>query len=340
MKGDEVVNPTIYEPIDINELIEQLEELGYEHIEPKSSRTLVIRTPDNRNVLLDRLTKEFEEDGAVRIPGYAMGSSTGGIKIGRIGIVAKPDTAKGKADTGGAERQERGLIDAINKHPGLTIAGLGENITGAQKSDRPHAEGKEPYVDVDIFRGDEMIGISCKGTAAPSLAGGGIPGIAEAAVDLLPAAADAVAEWLKHEGYQQDQIVDASDIPDFFVLIPETYMDQILRGSEKIGGPVDFMYIGPMDVTANVVGDELVLNGEFISVDDYMEQIGDFYLRIRKRDLARNGKIQLDFERGDRRFPKLYKDPATGKTNSRVVVTGKAASVSPILSIDPQINII
>ena len=86
-----------------------------------------------------------------------------------------------------AERQERGLIDAINTGYGLnkgkpfTIIGpSGDKIANcikAQKYEGRSAAGTEPYTDVIITTKNGLINVSNKGTSAPSIAGGGLKGL-------------------------------------------------------------------------------------------------------------------------------------------------------------------
>ena len=71
-------------------------------------------------------------------------------------------------------------------------------LRGLRKKEGLSQIGKEPYIDIVIVSADgKEYGISCKGTQAPSLAGGGIGGLKVIVPDLMPKVYKAVENFLK-----------------------------------------------------------------------------------------------------------------------------------------------
>lgn len=245
----------------------------------------------------------------------------------------------GKSTGAGSERQELGLIDAINQaalHGQAVIDQISPlvNIKGAAKNDGLSDVGQEPYIDVHIMSDKKTYGISCKGTSAPSLAGGGVAGMKVVVPDLLPKLYQTVEKELRAAGYKQGDKVSADVVPDYFIEIPASYVESILKGNKKMGGPIDYMYVGPMDVKASTVGKKLKLNGNFYSIKDYMKKIGKFYFRIRKRDLDPDNMIVVEYNKKSREgFPLLMVSPSKGKNNMRIVVTDKVPSTGKVLKL-------
>jgi hypothetical protein len=248
----------------------------------------------------------------------------------------------GKSTGLGSERQELGLIDILNENARMSnnhyVRSLGRThkIKGAMKNDGLSSLGQEPYIDVFIeTQAGKKLGISCKGSSAPSLAGGGLVGIKAIVPDLLDKMYDAIVYYIKELGHSDGDVIDADVVPDIFVPIPDKYVRQILVGNEAMGGPIDYMYIGPMDVSSSTSKQgEITLNGNFYSIEDYMRKIPNFYFRIRKRDISPDGKMQITFTRKNKDgFPLIFMSPTTFKNNFRLVVTDKAAKTGKILLI-------
>lgn len=252
----------------------------------------------------------------------------------------------GKSSGGGSERQELGLISLLNEAAlrgnKYYVKSLGKNlkIKEASKNEGLSAVKQEPYIDVFIeTQNGKMLGISCKGESAPSLAGGGIVGMQVVVPDLLNKMYSAIIKYLKRKGLKEGDIVDADSIPDLFIKIPDNYVKKILIGNKKMGGPVDLMYIGPMDVSGviNSNSGEVIINGNrgrFYTIQEYMNKIPDFYFRIRKRDLPRDGKIQITYSvKNKSGFPLIFMTPKSKKNNFRLVVTDKATSTGQKLNI-------
>ena len=247
-----------------------------------------------------------------------------------------------KSSGAGSERQELGLIKTLNeaasRHSNAYLSQLGRmnHITKAYKNDGLSAVGQEPYIDVYIETSRGKYGISCKGESAPSLAGGGVAGLKVVAPDLLRKLYTAIENYLKNDlKLKSGDVVAADSIPDIFVEIPQRYIELILRGNERMGGPVDYMYVGKMDVESNIESPEIRLNGNFYSIKDYMNKVGKFYFRVRKRDIEPSNTVTLEFVRTNKEgFKMMYRGPKTSKNNLRIVITDKVPSTGKLLRIN------
>ena len=228
-----------------------------------------------------------------------------------------------------AERQENGLVGAITKavkenmnNPITLVAGKVtiEGVTSAHKYSGRQITGSEPYTDVVIVTIKEEINLSCKGPAAPSLAGGGLRG--------LELAAPSITRKFMTEAFNSliKKLKPGDKVPDVFGEISSTVKTKIVIGNEAMGGPIHYMYIGPMDVNQNgynKANNILKLNGALHEAKSYAKS-HKLYFRLRAR-------------REDQRFdptakekdgtPKIYgKSPSRGDSAGRIVVTDKVSS--------------
>ena len=238
-----------------------------------------------------------------------------------------------------AERQEFGLIDSINalatpekpvevKSTGETIPG----VVGASKVDGMNDLGKEPYTDVQLHLVDGItLNISAKGSSAPSLAGGGLTALNQILPNLIADFLSAAVNELVSQGHQKGD----PGIPDVYGQISSEDAIMILEGDEAMGGPIDYMYQGPMDVTAeycDIAGDEcsVTVSGAFTSIEDYAAS-HTLYLRARKR---RNDQ-PFDPDAVDKAgLPSIFgRSPSKGDSNRRIVITDKVPSGAIIVSI-------
>ena len=199
-----------------------------------------------------------------------------------------------KAQT--SERQERGLIDAINSVEGIkTLVGDNgfeiPNIIKAEKQpDPPRAEA---YADIRLIRkvGDPYL-LSAKGIATPSIAGGGLTGITQINDDL----GNFVADFYQDAYEYYKKIFDANDEIDYDTnlyktsfmkdvnrVVPPNLIDDMLRGNEAMGGPVDGYYIGPMDVQYTVEGNKIITNGDVIPLETFADKYDKIFMHIKKR---------------------------------------------------------
>jgi len=246
-----------------------------------------------------------------------------------------------KASGQGSERQEIGLIQAINEAAAMSskahVSQLGTTayIKSASKNEGLSSVGQEPYIDVFIETSRGKLGISCKGESAPSLAGGGVAGLKVIAPDLLRKLYNTIEAHLKNDlKLKTGDIVAADSIPDLYVQIPQNFVELILKGNRQMGGPIDYMYVGPMDVESNMRGNTLALNGNFYGIQEYMRKIGTFYFRIRKRDIEPSNTIAIELTRTNKEgYKMMFRGPKTSKNNLRIVITDKVPSTGRKLTL-------
>jgi hypothetical protein len=158
-----------------------------------------------------------------------------------------------------SERQESKLINDIksaikkNKNNAVTVIAGKTIISGvidAYKFKGRQVGGSEPYTDVvlEIITSDKnkTLNLSLKGESAPSLAGGGLKGIE------LSVPGIAKKFMLKAFDYLvKEKKLNAGDkVPDVYAKISKKDKVKIVVGNAAMGGPIDYMYIGPMSVVA------------------------------------------------------------------------------------------
>lgn len=261
------------------------------------------------------------------VSGYKL-TTTDGKQVLFSGVLKTPEfgSKASKSDVkGGAERQEFGLIAAIESNAPIKVAGVsGKTIIEAKKKDGKNSVGSEPYIDVilDSSKGKD-IGISCKGTKAPSLAGGGMQGMDIIAPKFVKKAYGKIINHLKAEGFDQDGVYPVKELPDLYIEIPNTILRSLIEGTSKMGGPIEYMYVGPMDVEYTIKGDTIHLNGDFIDIDDYIKKVGSLFLRVRKRDLDSNNLVKINYKKGRNGWPQIFASPSKGKNNMRWVIVDK-----------------
>jgi len=106
---------------------------------------------------------------------------------------------------------------------------------------------------------------------------------------------------------------------------------KLVVGTKAMGGPIDYMYIGPMDVKSkyDAKKNQLQLSGEFTAAVKFAKT-HDLYFRLR----ARRKDQRFDREAQSGNVPKIYgKSPSRGDTAGRIVVTDKVPKNAIIVSI-------
>ena len=236
-----------------------------------------------------------------------------------------------------AERQETGVVNAINAavkknkgNPVTVVAGKTKitGVTHAAKFTGRQESGSEPYTDVVITAGKKTYNLSLKGESAPSLAGGGLRGLELA----VPGIAKKFMVAAHTHLLKKVKLNPGDKVPDVFGKIGGTAKLKIVVGNVAMGGPIDFMYIGPMDVIApyNPTANTLTFNGALTKAVDYANT-HELYFRLRAR-------------REDQRFdptakdgagvPKIYgKSPSRGDSAGRIVVTDTVSGKGEIVNI-------
>jgi hypothetical protein len=235
-----------------------------------------------------------------------------------------------------AERQEIGLINSINeayentKNVPFTLIGSNNTVlhscVSAEKFEGRSSAGTEPYTDVVIHLiNNKSLNLSNKGEDAPSIAGGGIEGLELIIPGLTRKFLNAALKKYKDLGY-----TDGDIIPDIYGKVNNKYKELIVVGNEKMGGPIDYMYIGPMDVfyrqskvttgTKTIYGNEVQVNGELIPAKEFARD-HDIYLRLRKR---RADQPFVTKETDTKGFPLIMgKSPSRGDKGRRIVTVKK-----------------
>lgn len=226
------------------------------------------------------------------------------------------------------QRQESGLVAMINDltlSGPIQIPGIAGMIYGADAAPEMSKHGKENLVDVVLYRGEHknpIINVSCKQTKAADLGGGGMAGLRIIVPELIQKLYRQVQIDLREAGFEEGVQYNTKDIPTFVYQIPERYLKQIFRGHEKIGGTIDYMYIGPPDV----IYENGKLNGDFISPDDFARR-SKFYFRLRTRDVIQ-GKVEINFSKKTDGFPAIFVTGPAKRNAARFVVEDTPAAAA------------
>jgi hypothetical protein len=236
-----------------------------------------------------------------------------------------------------AERQEQGFINKIkdaikqNQNNPVTVK-IGKTtligVNYAEKYPGRQLGGSEPYTDVVVKTvNGESYNLSMKGMSAPSLAGGGLKGLELAVPGLAKKFMVAAATQLK-----TDKLNPGDKIPDIYGQISSTDKISIVVGNVAMGGPIDYMYIGPMDVSGTYDKDKniLPLSGELTEAKAYAKS-HDLYFRLRAR---REDQRYDPTAKDSSNIPKIYgKSPSKGDSAGRIVVTDKVPSNAKIVRV-------
>jgi hypothetical protein len=110
-------------------------------------------------------------------------------------------------------------------------------------------------------------------------------------------------------------------VPDIYGKISGPSKIKIVRGNQQIGGPIDYMYIGKMEVSSQYDAKNNILtfkNGEIVDVETYA-RTHELYFRLRAR------RIDQRFDpsaKDSTNTPKIYgKSPSRGDSAGRIVIT-------------------
>lgn len=231
-----------------------------------------------------------------------------------------------------AERQENGIVAAIAKavkdnrgNPITVVAGKTKiaGVVSAAKYTGRQEGGSEPYIDVIFTLHDKKeIGLSCKGKSAPSLAGGGLSGLELA----VPGIAKKFMTTAFNELVKRLKLKPGDKIPDVYGKIGSADKVKIVVGNKKMGGPIDYMFVGIMDVSAsyNKEKNELTFKDTEITEAKKYANEHELYFRLR----ARREDQRFDPTAKDKDgSPKIYgKSPSRGDSAGRIVVQDKVPS--------------
>ncbi len=189
------------------------------------------------------------------------------------------------------QRQEKSLVEVINQwSQPVKVDNFKYKLTRAIQAPEIGPHGKENLVDVVVW--DEhnfSYNVSCKMSHAADLGSGGIAGLQRTVPDLVEKLFYQVKIDLYGMGFQEGNLYNIQHIPTFLYSIPYTYAYRMFQGSPEVGGPIDYLYIGPDKVEFK----DNKLNGDFIPVEKYAKK-KPYYLRLRKRNVF-NNEVKINF---------------------------------------------
>lgn len=231
-----------------------------------------------------------------------------------------------------SERQEFGLIKVVNKfakkNPVNIKAGsiTLKNIVKAEKFFGRQKSGFEPYTDIVLTNEEgKTFNISMKGTSAPSLAGGGLKGLQIIAPDIAEKFMKVAYAYLIEKKYKK-----GDKVPDIYGKIGAQYKEAIVVGNEEIGGPIDYIYIGPMDVEGTYKNGTITVNGSLYDAKSYAKD-KELYFRLRARREDQTFDPNAKFKDGT---PKIYGvSPSKGDSAGRIVVSDKTPAKATVIDI-------
>lgn len=236
-----------------------------------------------------------------------------------------------------AERQERGVIKAINdavkknKNQPITVLAGGtkiDSVIKAAKFPGRQVGGSEPYTDVVLTRKvGKPVNLSLKGESAPSLAGGGMRGIEMIVPGLGSKFMKQALKKLIKEGYKA-----GDKIPDVFGELDLEKKTKIVIGTPPMGGPIHYMYVGSMDVKSGYDPKTNTLtfsNGSLTESKKYAKTHSLFFrLRARREDQ------RFDPTATSGGAPRVYsKSPSKGDAGGRISVTDKVPKTGLVVKI-------
>jgi len=232
----------------------------------------------------------------------------------------------------GAERQENSFVAAVaqavkfNGDKPITIKTKEDTILGvikAEKYNGRQVSGSEPYTDVQLFTSKGIINLSMKGPSAPSLAGGGLRGV-EAIIPGLSARFFRAA----YNNHIKKGLKAGDKVPDTYAKLNDKEKNFLVIGNKPMGGPIDYMYIGPMDVISSFNNGVLSVNGKCIDAKKYAKS-KDLFFRLRARRVDQTFDPEASDKNG---IPKIYgKSPSRGDSAGRLVITDKTSKGRDII---------
>jgi hypothetical protein len=233
-----------------------------------------------------------------------------------------------------SERQETALVSLIKKYAKngpINVQGI-KNVVDANKMPGINVLGTEPYTDVVLTTKSGPVNLSLKGgteagvSQAPSVAGGGMAGLQTLIPDVIGKFLTKANSWYKKQGYKK-----GDQIPDIYGQLNPEYTNLVLTGTKEMGGPVHFIYVGPMDVTVkSFENNKLTLNGVFHNVKEYAKA-HPIYFRLRKRRNDQPYEPDLKDAEG---FPLILgKSPTKGDSGRRIVMVPSIPKQANVVSI-------
>lgn len=236
------------------------------------------------------------------------------------------------------ERQETGLVNAIaaavkqnGGNPITIVAGKTKipGVISAEKFKGRQTSGSEPYTDVVLIAVNKArLNLSCKGKTAPSLAGGGLTGLELAvpgiSAKFMKAAHNHLVTKLK--------LKPGDKVPDVYGKIAGQNAMKIVVGNSAMGGPIDYMYVGIMDVRWSYDKTKNELTFSDTEITPAAEYARDHTLYFRLRARREDQRFDPDAKAGS--VPKIYgKSPSRGDSAGRIVVQAQTPNNAVVVNI-------
>ena len=220
------------------------------------------------------------------------------------------------------ERQEqkfRSVINAMCKQYGDITIEAGneriEHIIGAKKARDRTVAGHENYADIILhIGGGEDLKLQLKDVRPADYGGGGAEGIEQS----VPGLADQFLHSCFSYLTKTIKLKAGDAVPQMFGKITELNKMNILKGSPAIGGPIDYIFIGPMLLTPTIRKNKLSFGLSVLySVEEYARKT-PLFLRLRARTADQKFDPTLF---NARTAPRIFgTSPTTGKAGGRIVL--------------------
>lgn len=189
------------------------------------------------------------------------------------------------------ERQESGIEKLVNiltkngKEPiSLKVEDkIIKNVISIKKHGGKTKQGKEPITDLIISTKDgKFFNVSAKGLSAPSFGGGGLEGLYYLIPKEISNFINKANKFYLNKGFKEGDI----GLPDVSGKIPQDLIVKILASDTSQGGPINYIYVGPMEVSYDIELFEkkkiLKLNGIFNTLETFATK-HPLYFVVRKR---------------------------------------------------------
>jgi len=236
------------------------------------------------------------------------------------------------------ERQEWSLVSAINnavknnENKPITVKfeaygdiDIIKNVVSANKVEGLNAYNKEPYADVEIHTIDSVIKLSCKDFKnAPSLLGGGLLGIHK----IYPAYIKPVLVMAFNKVKNTEDFKN-NIWKDIYIKLDNSTIITLFRGNPDMGGPIDYVYRGDMEVSSYVDYDNVLrIKGQLLSSIEFAKlYTGKLYIRVRRQE---NEGINTDIF--DKNGIPYFTFKSDGKRNNRRIVITNSLNKNGILA--------
>lgn len=234
------------------------------------------------------------------------------------------------------ERQEAAFLKAVSSavrtnkgNPVSIIAGSQKiaSVQNARKYTGRQYSGNEAYPDIILSpKAKKEIKLSLKGERTPSLVGGGEKGIETILPGFTNRFMKKALSTLLNMGYEE-----GDKIPDVFCKVEPTQKKKLVEGSPAMGGPIDYVYMGPMNIDYEYDANRnlLYMSGDFLNPEQFAKSF-DMHVRLR----ARREDQRFDPNAQIGGVPRIYGRSSTGgEVSGRLVITDEVPMDAIIIRI-------